>query len=388
MNVVFLSPHFPPSYYLFCVHLRRLGANVLGIAEEPYDALRPELKEALTEYYRVGRLENYDETLRAVGYLTHRYGKIDRVASHNEHWLELEAYLRENFNVFGRKTEATELVKRKSLMKQKFVTAGISVAPGCIVRTIDEARAFIREVGYPVIAKPDKGVGAMGTYKLATEDELGTFFRDKPDIDYFIEAFVEGEIVTFDGLADYDGNVVFCMSLEYSRNIMETVAADDHIYYWTLRDLQRDVVEAGTAAVEAFALRESFFHFEFFRTPQGKLLALELNARPPGWPTTDLFNYANDADVYREWANVVMRKRPECDWRRKYHSIYIGRKSRIRYLHSHDEVLRKYGHCVVETIGIPDVFSRAMGERAYLARSPDLGELKEMAAFVQAKAQD
>src|SRR5919201_349486 len=106
MNVVFISPHFPPNYYLFCVQLRAFGSTVLGLADEPYDNLRPELREALTEYYRVDNLENADQCLRALGYFTHRHGKIDRVASHNEHWLELEAYLRENFNIFGKNVVA------------------------------------------------------------------------------------------------------------------------------------------------------------------------------------------------------------------------------------------------------------------------------------------
>ena len=387
MNVVFLSPHFPPSYYLFCVQLRRLGANVLGLAEEPYDRLRPELKEALTEYYRVERLEDYDQALRAVGYFTHRYGKIDRIVSHNEHWLELEAYLRQSFNVFGPKMAATEIVKRKSLMKQKFVVAGLNVAPGRLVDTPEEAQAFIHEVGYPVIAKPDKGVGAIGTYKIGHESELRDFFARKPAVDYFMEAFVDGDIVTFDGLTEHDGNLVLCMSLRYSRNIMETVAEDDHIHYYTLRELDDDLVAAGTAAVEAFGLRESFFHFEFFRVPDGKLVALELNARPPGWPTTDMFNYANDADVYREWANVVLDRPPEYAWPRKYHSIYIGRKERIRYTHAHEEVVRHHRDYLIETLRMPGVFARAMGDYAYIARSPRLEDLRDMAGFAQQKLQ-
>ena len=386
MNVVFLSPHFPPSYYLFCVHLKRLGANVLGIAEEPYDNLRPAVKDSLTEYYRVERLEDYDQALRAVGYFTHRYGRIDRIASHNEHWLALEAYLRDSFNVFGKKIAATEIVKRKSLMKRKFIQAGINVAPGKVVRNFDEAQAFTREVGYPVIAKPDKGVGAIGTYKLTDTDSLAAFFRQKPDVDYFLEAYIDGAIETFDGLCDREGNVVFYMSLVYSRNIMETVAEDDHIYYYTQRDLREDLVDIGIASVRAFELRESFFHFEFFRTCDGRLLALELNARPPGWPTTDMFNYANDADAYREWANIVVRNRAEHEWSRKYHCIFIGRKARIAYRHGHDEIVRRYGSYLVDTIHIPGVFARAMGDQAYIARSPRLEELTEMAAFAQEKA--
>ena len=52
MNVVFLSPHFPPNWYLFATALHEQGANVLGIADAPYEELRPELRDALTEYYR------------------------------------------------------------------------------------------------------------------------------------------------------------------------------------------------------------------------------------------------------------------------------------------------------------------------------------------------
>jgi biotin carboxylase len=385
MNVVFLSPHFPPSYYLFCVHLRRLGANVLGIAEEPYDKLRPELKEALTEYYRVERLDDYDQALRAVGHFVWRYGRIDRVASHNEHWLPLEAYLRESFNIPGKKPAATAEIQRKSLMKQKFIDAGVEAAPGRIVRSLAEAQAFIGDVAYPVIAKPDKGVGAAATYKISNDEEMKSFFAQKPHVDYFMEAFVEGHIVTFDGLADREGNVVFYMSLEYSRNIMDVVAEDDHVYYYTLRELPHDLVAAGVASVRAFGLREQFFHFEFFRTPRGRLLALEINARPPGWPTTDLFNYANDADAYREWASVVVRNRVEYEWTPKYHSMFIGRKERIRYRHPHEEVVVRYGQFLVDTIRIPRVFSRAMGDHAYIARSSRLEDLKAMAAFVQEK---
>ena len=79
MNFIFLSPHFPPNYFQFCVHLRSLGVNVLGLSDEYYQQLRPELRNALVEYYRVNDMHNYDELLRACGYFTHRYGKIDRI---------------------------------------------------------------------------------------------------------------------------------------------------------------------------------------------------------------------------------------------------------------------------------------------------------------------
>ncbi len=209
MNFVFLSPHFPPNYYQFCVHLRQLGANVLGIADASFDALRPELKSALTEYYRVSDMSNYDELLRALGYFTQRYGKLDRLDSHNEYWLEIEGRLRTDFNIFGLRTPDLPKIKQKSEMKRVFNKAGINTARGMITRDLQTARQFIEEVGYPVIAKPDIGVGANKTYKIENDRDLKRFFAEKPSDDYFMEEFIEGTIVTFDGLTDRTGKPVF-----------------------------------------------------------------------------------------------------------------------------------------------------------------------------------
>ena len=85
MNFVFISPNFPTDFARFCVGLKENGANVLGIGDAPYDELRDDLKWALTEYYRVNSLENYDEMIRAVGYFTGRYGKMDWIESNNEY---------------------------------------------------------------------------------------------------------------------------------------------------------------------------------------------------------------------------------------------------------------------------------------------------------------
>ena len=75
-NFIFISPNFPESYWKFCAELKNNGLRVLGIGDCPYDQLKPELKDALCEYYKVSNLENYDEVFRAVAFLTFKYGKI------------------------------------------------------------------------------------------------------------------------------------------------------------------------------------------------------------------------------------------------------------------------------------------------------------------------
>ena len=152
------------------------------------------LKTALKEYFKVGNLHSYDELLRAMGFLTYKYGKIDRVNSLNEYWLETEAQLRTDFNIFGINNEQIQNVKRKSLMKDMFTKAGVPVARGKVVRTWKKPNELIDETGYPVVAKPDIGVGAARTYKIHNPSELSDFFATKPDIEHIMEEFVSGVI--------------------------------------------------------------------------------------------------------------------------------------------------------------------------------------------------
>ena len=93
-NFIFISPNFPTNYWQFCHELKNDGMNVLGIGDQAYDELMPELKESLDEYYKVGSLENYDEVYRAVAFFAFKYGKIDWLESNNEYWLEQDARLR------------------------------------------------------------------------------------------------------------------------------------------------------------------------------------------------------------------------------------------------------------------------------------------------------
>jgi hypothetical protein len=383
MNYVHLSPHFPPNYYLFSVHLSRLGAQVLGLADEPYESLRPELRSALVKYYKVDDLHNYDQLLRACGYFTHRYGKLDRVDSHTEYWMETEACLRTDFNIPGPKRSDLEAIKRKSRMKCIFEDAGVAVARGEVVHTIEEARGFIDGAGYPVVAKPDVGVGASNTFRVNNARDLERFFATKPPVDYLMEEFVDGPILTFDGLTDKDGNLVFSSSLRYSQNIMEIVNEDQDIYYYTLREIPADLEEAGRRVLHAFDVRERFFHFEFFRSDRdGRLIALEVNMRPPGGPTVDLWNYANDIDMYWEWANIVVNNRFVEQYTHKYHACYVGRKHNKHYTHSHAEIMEAFGYCIVNHTEMPVVFSLAMGNYAYILTTPELAEAVAAAEFI------
>ncbi len=386
MNLVFLSPHFPPNYHLFCVRLKDMGVNVLGIADAPYEELNEELKSSLTEYYKVDNMEDYDQILKAVGFFTHKYGKIDRVESHNEHWLEIEARLRSDFNMFGINSAAVDHIKLKSLMKKKFKGAGLSVAQGKVVKDIKEAESFIKKVSYPVIAKPDKGVGASNTYKIHNRQELEDFFAKKTPVDYIMEEFVEGNIYTFDGLTDREGNIVFYTSHTYGQGVMESVHEDNDMYYYSFREIPADLEDAGFKIVKAFNVKEKFFHFEFFRKKDGNgIIPLEVNIRPPGGLTTDMFNFACDIDVYKAWAEIIATGKLSFEYSRKFHCCYIGRKYSKNYTYTHDEVIDKYKELIVLHKEMPPLF-HIMGNYAYLVRHEDFNVIKEAIDFILMKS--
>ena len=386
MNVVFLSPHFPSQYFRFCLNLKAAGANVLGVGDEPFDNLSKEVRSALTEYYQVDDMHDYDALVRACGFFIHRYGKIDRLDSLNEYWLSTEARLRDDFNILGVRGSEIDFIRRKSRMKAKFREAGVPVARGQVVQTVDDAHALIREIGYPVIAKPDVGVGAIATYRLDSNRDTDIFFENKPDTDYIIEEFISGTIYSFDGLADRNGNPVFYTAHRFSQGIMETVNEARHLYYYSLRDIPKPLEKIGRDCLKAFEVRERFFHIEFFQTAADQYVALEVNMRPPGGFTTDMFNYACSIDIYRIWAELLVQHRTEFKYSRDYHCCYASRKFNRLYAHRHEDILSRFGDFMVQIESVPGVFSSALGDIGYIFRSKSLDQILEIVNYVhQAK---
>jgi hypothetical protein len=388
VNVVFLSPHFPPPMFLYCARLREAGATVLGLGDAPYEQLRPELRSVLTEYYRVGDMHDMGALIRALGHFTHQHGKIDRIESLNEYWLETEARLRTEFNVPGLGESQIRRIRRKSAMKRIFERAGVPVARGRVVRDRNAtlvAREFIDEVGYPIIAKPDVGVGAARTYRIGNEDDLDAFLGDRPAYDYILEEELTGQLLSFDGLVDRSGRLVFASSLVYGVPVLDAVRGAD-MFYWIDRELAPDLVEVGERIIRAFDIRARPFHFEFFRQPSGELAALEVNMRQPGGLTVDMWNWANDIDFYRAWADTLVHGTASVANERPYYCLWSGRKIGKTYRLSHDEVLARFGRLLVHHERVDDVFSAAIGNFGYILRDPSLEPLLAANAEIEAMA--
>ena len=386
-NFVFISPNFPTNYWMFCRALKENGLRVLGIGDQPYDELSPELRGSLHEYYKVGSLENYDEVYRAVAFFIFKYGPIDWLESNNEYWLERDAALRTAYHITsGFQVEDMPRIKYKSKMKEYYQRAGIPTARYHIVDTREGCLAFIAEVGYPVVVKPDNGVGASHTYKLGSDDDLDAFLAERDEgVQYIMEEFVHAEVNSYDAIIDSNGEPLFETGNVTPMSNMDTVNENDNSIYYIVRHLPDDTRAAGRAAVKSFGVKSRFIHFEFFRLTQdqpglgknGQVVALEVNMRPCGGFTPDMINFAHSTDVYRIWADMIAFDSSRVPSGPHAFCAYAGRRDGKPFAMSHDDIMRRYGANMRLVGRIPDVLAGAMGNQMYVATFPTRDEMDE-----------
>ena len=393
-NFIFISPNFPTNYWQFCHELKKNGINVLGIGEQPYDELRDELKNSLNEYYKVNSLENYDEVYRAVAFFTFKHGRIDWLESNNEYWLERDAQLRTDFNInTGFHTEDMARIKYKSKMKEFYIKAGIPVARYHLVKDYEGCKEFIDTVGYPVIVKPDNGVGANNTFKLKSDEDLAWFISELPaDIPYIMEEFIHAEVNSYDAIIDSNGEPLFETGNVTPASIMDVVNENGESIYYIQKHLPEDTRAAGRATVKSFGVKSRFVHFEFFRLTRdqeglgkkGDVVALEVNMRPSGGFTPDMINFGQSTDVYKIWADMIAFDRTDKTVGEQFYSAFAGLRDNKNYVMSHDEIMAKYGSQMRMVERIPDALSGAMGNQMYLAAFSTKEEMDQFYADVTA----
>lgn len=385
-NFLFISPNFPENYWMFCRELKKNGLNVLGIGDQPYEELSQGLKDSLDEYYKVSSLENEEEVYRAVAFLIFKHGRIDWLESNNEYWLERDARLRTAFHITsGFQEDDIPRIKYKSRMKEYYVRVGIPTARYHLVDTMEGCRKFIEEVGYPVVVKPDNGVGASHTYRLENQEQLEEFMQTKEaDVSYIMEEFVFAEVNSYDAIIDSHGNPIFETGNVSPVSIMDIVNNEDNAIFYIVKELAGDTRQAGRATAKSFNVRSRFVHFEFFRLQKdqeglgrkGELVGLEVNMRPSGGFSPDMMDFACTTDVYKIWADMIAFDKTEMHPGERQYCAFAGRRDGKRFVLSHEAVMEKYRQNIRMEDRLPEVLADAMGNQIYIAVFPNRHEME------------
>lgn len=391
MNVIFVEPSFPRNQREFVRALHAAGARVIGIGERPVEYLDDEVKSWLHDYVQVRSVVHEPSMLEAVKLIQGQLW-VDRIEATVEAHIMPVAAVREARRIPGTTVKTAYLCRDKPAMKDALRAAGIPCAQSTRAESPADARDFAATVGYPLIIKPPAGAGASGTYKVNDDAELEGVINESGLRDgqaVAIEEFIEGHEGYIDTLS-IDGDVRHEFITHYYPNVLEamrerwispqmiTTNRIEAPGYVEVREMTRKVIKAldiGTSAT----------HMEWFYGPKG-LKFSEIGCRPPGVGQWDVYNAANEFDLYYEWACALVKGNTSTEPSRRFAAGMIAlrpdRDGHIRGYSGVDEISAKYDDCIVRA-HLPDAGTPTQPvEAGYMAnawlrvRHPDYDTLR------------
>ena len=398
MHVIFVEPRFPTNQSRFVHALKEMGAYVTGIGETPYEYLGDGLRSALDAYEQIPNVCDEGRLHDAVTKIQKRGPWVDRLEATVEAHIMTAAKVREACGIPGTRVKTAYLCRDKPAMKEALRQVDVPTALSTGASSAEEVRAFAERVGYPLILKPPSGAGAAGTYRADSLEELESVIQETGadrGITVAVEEFVEGhegflDTLTISGkiahyfISHYYPTVLEAMRTRWmSPQIVTTNRVDTPGY---------DEVKAMAAKViEALGIGTSATHMEWFYGPKG-LKFSEIGCRPPGVSVWDLYSAANDIDLYREWASVLVHEEIAEKPSRSYAAGMITLRpetdGQITGYDGIEKVQQQLGKWIIDTHFPPPGSRTQPIEGGYMANAyirvkhPDYDQLRNMLDYV------
>ena len=392
MNVVMLSPGFPLEMAYFTRALAEVGATVIGVGDQPLDALPSEARRALAHYEHVS-LADEGSVLAALQGLS-RHASIDQVECLWEPYMVLAAIVRESFGLPGMTVHDTIPFRDKERMKQVLDAAGIRTPRHSSTSTIAGAWEAAETIGFPLIVKPIAGAGSADTYRVDSTAELQDVLELVRHVsEVSVEEFVEAEEFTFDTVCA--GGQILFENICWYRPRPLIAKTQEWVSPMTvaLRDLSVPDLQGGRAmgrqVIQALGFQSGFTHMEWYRKVDGEVVFGEIGARPPGGRTVDVMNYVTDADLFVGWAEAVVHGKISQPLERHYNAASIFKRAqgngRITHIGGLEMLMAEYADCVANVDLLPvgahrrDWRATLISDGMVIVRHPELPRLLEAA---------
>jgi hypothetical protein len=389
-----ISPGFPLEMPHFTRGLGAIGANVLGLGDQPTEALGEGVRKVLSAYLQVRNLWDEERVVQDVrAWLGSR--SVDRVECLWEPGMVLAGRLREALGAPGLGVEASRRFRDKELMKQALDAAGVRVPRHARARTKSEVRAAAERIGYPLIVKPIAGAGSADTHEVREAGRLEAVLGSLGHVqEVSVEEFIEGEEFTFDTVCSKGRplfeNVAWYRPKPLVARLNEWMSPQSVC----LRDIDVPEIRAGRElgrrVLSALEFESGFTHMEWFRTPSGEAVFGEIGGRPPGGRLVHAMNYSCDIDLFVGWAEAICRGTLSQDARKKFNAAVVFKRSQgrgrvVTRIGGLESLLGKYGEHIpafdLVKIGEPrrDFRQVVSGDGWIVVRHPDLATTLEMA---------
>jgi hypothetical protein len=357
MHVLFVEPRFPVNQRQFVRGLAEAGARITGIGEAPVEALGADLHRWLSGYEQVPNVCVEQRLYEAVRRVQQR-GWVDRLEATVEAHIMTAAKVREACGIPGTSVRTAWLCRDKPAMKEALREAGVPTAQSTGASNADEAWAFARQVGFPLIVKPRSAAGAAGTWRVNDADQLRAVVTESGldrGAPVAIEEFIEGHEGFWDTLTS-GGQVVHEFVSHYYPGVLEAMRtrwiSPQIVSTNQVDDARYEQVKAlGRRVIAALGIETSATHMEWFFGPKG-LKFSEIGCRPPGVLVWDLYSEGNDLDLYREWAQLIVYGHTDSRPSRRFAAGMIAlrpdRDGRISGYDELEQVRRKYREFLID----------------------------------------
>jgi hypothetical protein len=313
-NVIFVAPYFLETTLRFVEGVATLPGVRFGlVSTDPEEKLPSAIRAKLAAHWRVDDCLDPAQIVWAVRGLAERLGRPELLVGTLEELQVPLAEARGTLGLPGMDPESARNFREKSRMKTVLAAAGLPCARHRLVSTPAEARAFVAEIGLPVVVKPPAGAGARNTFRVDNPQRLEQVLAVVPpssERPTLIEEFILGEEHSFDSVC-IDGRPVWHSISRYYPTPLEVIE-NPWIQWCVLLPREIDtpeyapIVDAGFRALGALGMRTGLAHMEWFRRKDGSVAISEVGARPPGAQFTTLISYAHDFDLYRAWGRLMV----------------------------------------------------------------------------------
>jgi biotin carboxylase len=366
-NVIFAAPFPLETTMRFARAAARLpGVRLLGIAQKPPTGDDARI---FADMVQVEDGLDTDQLRQATEIMMGRHGKIHRLLGILEPLQVQLAQVRQALGIPGTDPATADLFRDKARMKNELRKHGLPCARHKLIRSWDDAEAFVREVGFPLVLKPPAGMGCKATWRISNADELKSALRALhagPNNPALAEEFLRGREFSFETIT-IGGKILFQSCSRYYPTPLEVM--ETPWIQWVVvlpRDIDgpeyADARALGVKTVQALGLETGMTHMEWFRRDDGSLAIGEIAARPPGAHIVLANSYAHDADMYKAWARAVVDDAFDGPYHRKY-AVGVA-------------FLRGVGHGRVTKVSGAEEASAKIGRHVVDSRLPTPGTMR------------
>lgn len=192
-----------------------------------------------------------------------------------------------NVELIGAKVEAIQKGEDRQLFKDLVLEAGADVAKSYIAHTVDEAKSFAKDLGYPLVVRPSFTMGGLGSGFAYTEEQLVRIVTDglhySPSTEVLLEESILGwKEYELELMRDQHDNTVVICSIENvdpvgvhtgdSITVAPALTLTDREYQ-KLRDI-------GIEIIRAVGVDTGGCNIQFAVDPSnGRIIVIEMNPR-------------------------------------------------------------------------------------------------------------